>query len=239
MAEQNAQSRNVEQVPQRVDWWLVFMLSMVALVLVLSNVAQAACDHLYPSGKPIEVPNTIELCSSFYVVRYDTTAKAAVLVSEVFDPTLDPIPRKNAFRHDARLPADSRAEIADYYKSGYDMGHMAPAGDAKTHEAMYDSFLLSNMTPQVPSLNRESWRLLEGSVRKMCNSSMYVVTVALYPKPAKTIGYSHIPVPSRYYKVVYSSKSPVRVFTAENVENAKVVETTEDSLNLDIDYAIK
>ncbi|MDD3155024.1 MAG: DNA/RNA non-specific endonuclease, partial [Victivallaceae bacterium] len=62
--------------------------------------------------------------------------------------------RSNQFKPDPEIPTGSAA-LADYRKSGYDRGHLAPAADmAWSAKAMSDSFYLSNMSPQVPAFNR-------------------------------------------------------------------------------------
>ena len=62
--------------------------------------------------------------------------------------------RTNKFRSDPEIPTGS-ATAADYRRSGYDRGHLAPAADmAFSGRTMADSFFFSNMSPQKPAFNR-------------------------------------------------------------------------------------
>ena len=62
--------------------------------------------------------------------------------------------RTNAFKKDPHIVGSS-ASAVDYRKSGYDRGHLAPAGDMKWDvQAMKESFYYSNISPQLPQLNR-------------------------------------------------------------------------------------
>ena len=57
---------------------------------------------------------------------------------------------KSRFQEDSAIPEKFRAKLRDYVKSGYDRGHLAPAADAKSsQETMDETFLLSNIAPQV------------------------------------------------------------------------------------------
>lgn len=57
---------------------------------------------------------------------------------------------KSTFVEDESIPMTFRAKLQDYFRSGYDRGHMVPAADAKSsQEAMDETFFLSNIAPQV------------------------------------------------------------------------------------------
>lgn len=56
----------------------------------------------------------------------------------------------------------------NYYRSGYDKGHLAAAADfAQNRELMAVTFDYLNCLPQRPSLNRGAWKKLETYVRKL------------------------------------------------------------------------
>lgn len=115
--------------------------------------------------------------------------------------------RGDDFRADPEITTGS-ATLADYKKSGYDRGHLAPAADfAFSEEAMSESFFLSNMSPQAPGLNREIWQYLEGQVRTWADrfGKVYVITGPVLEKPAQeydSIGENQVSVPEYYYKVL-------------------------------------
>lgn len=69
-------------------------------------------------------------------------------------------PRDENFRGDDNVVGS--AEQWDYSYSGYDRGHMAPAGDMKwSKKAMDESFFMTNMCPQAKTLNTGAWKRLE------------------------------------------------------------------------------
>jgi len=120
--------------------------------------------------------------------------------------------RTDDFRPDPELPVGSRAELADYRNSGYDRGHNAPAADFKrSREAMSTTFLLSNMCPQTPRLNRQTWAYLESQVRKMTKEKgrAWIVTGNVFMRPdsqfvepSDFIGTNNVAVPTHCFKAV-------------------------------------
>lgn len=116
------------------------------------------------------------------------------------------VPRADRFKTDPEVDHRS-AKHSDYSHSGYTRGHMAPAGDmAFSKDAMQESFYMSNMTPQIRTLNNGIWRELEENVRDWAydNDEIYVVSGPLfYGKPSKYIGKStKVAVPDAFFKAI-------------------------------------
>jgi endonuclease G len=113
--------------------------------------------------------------------------------------------RTEDFRPDPSVKTGS-AELSDYKGSGYDRGHLCPAGDMRfLQNAMSETFFLSNMSPQVPAFNRGTWKNLESLVRQWATTydSIYVVTGPIFRNNNGTIGSNKVTIPGYYYKVVY------------------------------------
>ncbi len=117
--------------------------------------------------------------------------------------------RKNNFHGDEDIPEKYRIETSDYSRSGYDRGHMCPAGDCKSSEdVMSESFLMTNMCPQGHNLNAGDWKELEEQCREWASSygEIFIVCGPIFDsKKPKTIGRRKgykISVPDRFFKVV-------------------------------------
>ncbi|MBU6325611.1 MAG: DNA/RNA non-specific endonuclease [Bacteroidetes bacterium] len=118
--------------------------------------------------------------------------------------------RTNKFIPDPSVQTGS-ATAADYANSGYDRGHLAPAGDMGWSAiTMSESFYYSNMSPQEPSFNRGIWKKLEEQVRAWANadSVLYVVTGPVLSEGLPTIGPNMVSVPRYYYKVLLDFNKP-------------------------------
>lgn len=121
--------------------------------------------------------------------------------------------RTNRFIPDPMVSTGS-ATNADYAKSCYDRGHLAPAGDMSWSAiTMAESFYYSNMSPQVPAFNRGIWKKLEEKVRDWAieYDSLYIVTGGVLTNDLPTIGIDKVSVPNSYYKVILKySKGDVK-----------------------------
>ena len=114
--------------------------------------------------------------------------------------------RRDDFRPDPAVSTGSAA-LADYKGSPYDRGHLCPAADMKLDKtSMSETFFLSNMSPQDPSLNRGRWAQLEALVRGFVRDdrdTIYVVTGPLFFANKGAIGANEVTVPGYFYKAVY------------------------------------
>lgn len=94
----------------------------------------------------------------------------------------------------------------DYTRSGYDRGHLAPAGDFKfSRQMMQETFFMSNISPQAPQFNRGIWKELEELVRRWAlrDNGVYVVTGPVLKPGLPTIGKTtEVSVPEKFYKVI-------------------------------------
>jgi endonuclease G len=77
-------------------------------------------------------------------------------------------------------------------------------------EAMSQSFLMSNMSPQSPSFNRGIWKKLEQKVRDLAveRDSIYVVTGPVLNTVERSIGKNEVAIPAYYFKVVVDLSPP-------------------------------
>lgn len=116
------------------------------------------------------------------------------------------IPRANNFVNDTDVTGCP--DPWDYSYSGYDRGHMAPAGDMKwDSQAMQQSFMLTNICPQAKSLNTGAWKRLEEKCRQRAVADSAIVIVCgpvLTDSIREHIGDTRVSVPKRFFKVVLS-----------------------------------
>ena len=96
----------------------------------------------------------------------------------------------------------------DYYRSGYDRGHLVPAADMNFDStAMSECFLFTNVTPQTPTFNRGIWKKLESLTRSLRveKDSLVIITGTIFKDTTQhfTTLSGGIPVPEFYYKEYY------------------------------------
>ncbi len=108
------------------------------------------------------------------------------------------------FIEDKKVKTKS-ADWRNYKNSGYDRGHLVPAGDRRmSFEAYNETFLTSNISPQDHDFNAGIWNRLEQKVRYWAEKydGVYVVTGGVLKGKMKTIGEENVSVPNEFYKIV-------------------------------------
>ena len=120
-------------------------------------------------------------------------------------------PRPDNFRPDPKVRKAS-ASKGDYRGSGYDRGHLVPAGDMSFDErAISETFYMSNMSPQIRNFNGGVWRELEENVRDWAYKfrHLYIVSGPVLTEGIReTIGLNEVAVPDKYYKVILDLSEP-------------------------------
>jgi endonuclease G len=177
---------------------------ILLLVWSLFGFSQITTSNNLPLGR-----NELIIEHSYYSLSYLSKYKQAEWVAyQISDSTaFGGYQRENNFKED-----DKTNDIAlkpFYTHSGYDRGHLCPAGSMAFNSiAMSESFFMTNMSPQVPGFNRGVWKKLESQVRTWGyeNQQIFVVTGPVLNSFIDTIG--AIPVPQYYYKVVVDYHEP-------------------------------
>lgn len=128
---------------------------------------------------------------------------------------LPAVDRMDNFRADLRLPGRFRAGLGKYKGSGYDRGHLVASANANFGSIFNsETFLLSNMSPQHPDLNRRMWKDLEDATRQLDAQENILETYVLscpvffFNEPVRTLGREGdelgvaVPIPHAFVKSV-------------------------------------
>lgn len=119
------------------------------------------------------------------------------------------VSRYKFFLPDPLVSEKHRVDGYAYKGSGYERGHMCPAGDNKWDaDAMMECFYMSNICPQTHNLNGTWWEHLESACRRWSSQegTIYIVCGPVYKnKKPKTIDNGiKVAIPDAYFKVVLS-----------------------------------
>lgn len=176
----------------------------------------SACPQFFAHGKAPVVaqrPTNRALCYEAFAILHSGESKTPVFVAEKLNRVSVANAheeRTNKFFADARLRSTERATLEDYRGSNFDRGHMAPAGDMPSAQAMAQSFSLANMVPQAPVHNRGVWaKSVEAATRKYAaraTGNVYVITGPVYVPnivQSQSIGPGKVKVPKYLFKLVY------------------------------------
>ena len=174
--------------------------------LLLGNPSGATSDPSNPTNYLLTRPQFttgynaqrgIPIWTSWHVGRTDITKN---------------FPRQNDFRADPGLPRQFyQVTPQSYGGSGFDKGHNCPSGDRTA--ALDDNsatFLMSNMVPQAPQNNQQTWAHLEEYTRAQVEAGQEAyVLMGSYGRggtgkngPAQTLDQGRVTVPAHLWKAI-------------------------------------
>ena len=138
---------------------------------------------------------------------------------------------------------------SDYTGSGYDRGHLAPAANYKfSQKATDETFVMTNMCPQTPELNRRNWLALEDYVRDLVElHDTLVVLTGTYGDVGKIK--SKVTIPEKVWKIVVGKRDNevltiigwiyINCKSKQSVENTAVsIDDIEQLINRDIQVGL-
>lgn len=159
--------------------------------------------------------NHIEIDHKYFKVSYDTAyrlPKYVIYKLHAEKLKMKQVKRKDRFRADPILKERNLPFVIpkEYSKSGFDKGHLAPSADfAWSSEANDATFLMTNMVPQSPSLNRDAWKKLEEKVRLWaCGEEIITVITGPILKAGLPRLKSGLSVPKSFYKIIIDETPP-------------------------------
>lgn len=164
----------------------------------------------------------------YFKIAYNKKRRLAEYVT--YKLTADQLKNKSAKRNDKFIPDPFLVKkniayvvTSEYTKSGYDRGHLAPSADFAWNQAANDiTFVMSNMAPQTPGLNRGAWKRLEDQVRKWACGEQ-VVTVITGPVLGENLPRlkSGLEVPQEFFKIVIDETAPKKAVAFMYHQNDK------------------
>ena len=164
------------------------------------------------------------LFNRYYLVGYSYYFRQAKWALEIMSSdreyvSADDVERDDNFRPDFRIPEMFRADLVDYKNSGFERGHLVASADKlETQLQNSETFLLSNMSPQLPAFNKKIWKELETEVRRLDAKKNIFETYVLsgpifdFIKKVNSIGTEDrngvsIPVPHAYFKSILTENN--------------------------------
>lgn len=163
--------------------------------------------------------HTVRIGDSTFLIHYDTALLIAKSVEWFLSSNDIGKQKRNSswrFVPDHRYPGKQPTH-EDYSHSGYDRGHMLPAADrSRSISSMKQTFVMTNVCPQVPALNRGEWKRIEEATRKYAAGG-HRLWVQAFPifwqADTQRIGINHVPVPHGFVKTVRLAESDSIIYT--------------------------
>lgn len=225
-------------------WIAAFFLALPSLRFIQPN------DKGLHIACPLPIKEEQVVQRTAYTFAYNEAHEQANWVAYILtkEHLGSGVERSNRFMEDP-LVSTQTATNADYAKSGYDRGHLAPAADMSwSLQVMQESFYYSNMSPQLPGFNRGIWKKLEEKVRDwaLLYDTLFVVTGPILEAGLPTIGPNQVSIPKAYYKALIAPRQQKGIaFVLPNAKSdselsvfSMSIDALETKINRDLFYQL-
>jgi endonuclease G len=168
-----------------------------------------------PSNATADVSNYTNylMVKTYYTLSYHRDRGTANWVSwHIKTSDMGSAARQDDFRADNTLPSGwYQVQSTSFSGSGFDRGHNCPSADrTSTVAANSATFLMSNMIPQAPNNNQQTWNNLESYTRSLvtAGNEVYIIMGSYGTGgtgsngTVNTIDNGHVTVPNRVWKVI-------------------------------------
>jgi len=200
--------RTLATMKERLLLWCLIIIAVLITslgVCVFASGGLSTNSTFYYAGVPLGIVDEILVNDGFSIGYSDSREDPLWVCYEVFAVS-NPIShvRPSKFKVDLRTVA--RVSYQDYTYSGYDRGHMAPnttIDHCYGQYAQLETFYMSNVCAQTPTLNRGIWAVLESKVRDWANAfqKIWIITGPIFDNSMETLA-SGVEIPDAFYKIV-------------------------------------
>ena len=173
---------------------------------------------------PVSSSNQV-IKHSFYTFSYNEKAEQAEWLA--YELKKEYVVNNNFkrpyFIEDPKVKSAS-ADWRNYKNSGYDKGHLCPAGDMGFDKNAYnDTFYTSNISPQDHDFNAGIWNRLEQKVRYWAvkYDGVYVITAGVLENSSQSIGKEKVIIPKYFYKILLNRSNGNYKMIGFLIPNAK------------------
>ena len=194
---------------------IIFLVSLIGLLIGCSPAQTKPPDKIIPSihlslGNPSQATTSIDNPDNYlmikpqYVLSYNRSNGTPNWVSWQLNKSwFGDAPRQDNFRPDNTLPEGwERIKPTAYNASGYDRGHIAPSADrTRSIEDNAATFFMTNMMPQTPDNNRNTWGNLEDYSRELVSQGKELYIIA-GPYGSKGKLKNLVTIPQSTWKIV-------------------------------------
>jgi endonuclease G len=213
---------------------------MIALIFAAAVAVAGSqpCPQVF-AGAVAPTVAAEEVCFQGFAVGYRAAWGEPVWSAEVLTPASvhagEAAKRNGAFHVCAELPKAEEISPDVYAKSGYDLGHMTPAGDRGADKP--ETFGTCNMVPQKPNLNRKIWAGIEASLRNLATAgaTVYVVTGPEVLPGAQTLG-GKVAIPAKTWKAVWVVGHGAEAWDCTNTDTPDCEQETVEALASEIGF---